>query len=201
MHFQAFLFALQMSGVVLFLGSCSSPPTLGDAGDSPSPAGITTGKQIPIAPSSSEKKPWSVPSGLFVPVGDAGKYDFDGLYSSPNPPIDPNCCWMEPNAKIRFTKAASATRVFVTVYVKPDVPIYRRKPPFIRIMLDGKTLVMRTGLPIGDSRIPIDLPAKYRGGEGPFTFQISTSKFVPAVENLNGDTRVLGLMLKRIETN
>lgn len=108
---------------------------------------------------------------------------------------------MEPNATIHFLKTASATHIFVTVYVMNDVPLYHKQPPFIRIMLDGKTVAMRSGLPIGDTRIQIVLPSKYRGSKGPYALHITTSKFVPAEQGINGDTRSLGLMLKRIETS
>ena len=108
---------------------------------------------------------------------------------------------MEPNASIHFLKKVSAWHIFVTVHVMNDVPLYHKQPPFIWIMLDGKTVAMRSGLPIGDTRIAIVLPAKYRAGKGPYALHITTSKFVPAEQGINGDTRSLGLMLKRIETS
>jgi hypothetical protein len=186
--------------VVLSCISCTPPPILGDSRTpAPSPVASTTTNNDSANVTSLEQF-WFVPQGIFVPPGDERKYSFDGLYSSVRP-IDPNCCWMEPNSRIHFIKAAFASHIFLTVNVMSDVPLYRKKPPFIKVMLDGKLIAIRTCLPLGDSRIPIVLPPKYRRGTGPYTLLISTSKFVPAEQGMNGDTRSLGLILKRIETS
>lgn len=187
-------------GVALSSVSCSPPPILGDSRTPASPPVATTTTNNDNADETTQKRTWFVPQGIFVPPGDEGRYSFDGLYSSVRS-VDPNCCWMEPNARIHFIKAGFAKHIFLTVYVMSDVPLYRRKPPFIKVMLDGKLLVMRTGLPLGNSRIHIVLPMKYLGGTGPYTLLISTSKFVPAEQGMNGDTRSLGLIIKHIETS
>lgn len=108
---------------------------------------------------------------------------------------------MEPTSIIRFIKAPSATHVFLTVYVMADVPIYQKHLPFIKVILDGKVIATRATLPLGNSRIPILLPSKYTGGKGPYALTISTSRFVPAEQAMNGDTRDLGLILKSLETS
>lgn len=136
---------------------------------------------------------------MFVTAEEFGRGELDGLYASARA-YDKTCCWMGPEARLRFRKASAATRLTMTVFVASNVPLYRRKPPFIRVALDGIALLSKDALPAGTSKLSMQLPSRYRGGVGPYVLDVKTSSFVPAREHMNADTRVLGLMLRRLET-
>ena len=167
------------------LASCAKPPTVGERD--------IAGEALPVS------QFWSVPPGVDVTAEEFGRAELDGLFASSRG-YDATCCWMAPQARVRFRKARAATRLTMTVYVAPNVPLYRRKPPFVRVALDGVTLVSKDALPVGPSKLEMTLPTRYRDGVGPYVLEVRTSSFVPAREHINADSRVLGLMLRNIET-
>lgn len=143
---------------------------------------------------------WGLPLGVYVETNERGKSQIGGLFASTQQP-DPGCCWMAPDSRIRFLKARNTTLLDVTVFVNPDVPVYRRKPPFVRIALAGITLVTRDMLKAGSTRLTMRIPDRYRDETGPLELRITSSHFVPALEHMNGDTRELGLVLQEIDSH
>ena len=138
-----------------------------------------------------------IPPGVYVASGDRQKPMIDGLYVA-TVPNDPACCWMAPQARVQFKKKRNATHIDVTVYVLPDIPLFKKKPRSIRISV-GSNFVSSCCLQLGATTLSLRLPDRYRAAEGPFALQIATSSFVPAKEGLNGDTRVLGVLLRKVE--
>ena len=153
--------------------------------------------RMPGAPARAEV--WNVPPGVYVPPGSRGNYEIDGLFASTLRP-DPGCCWMSPRARIRFTNEPHATALRLTVFVSPDVPIYREKPPTIAVSMDGHVVAKKCCLRSGATELRVPLFDRYRKGVGPYVLEIRTSRFVPFKERMNGDTRTLGLILKKLET-
>ncbi len=166
------------------LASCGSAPVIGQDGP--------PRKAVPYVAH-------AIPPGVYVASGDRQKPMIDGLYPA-TVPNDPACCWMAPQARVQFMKKRNATYVDVTVYVLPDVPLFKKKPRSIRISV-GDNLVSSCCLQLGATTLSLRLPDRYRAAAGPFALHIATSSFVPAKEGLNGDTRVLGVLLRKVENH
>ena len=159
--------------------------------------GGCSGKRIsdidqPTASPASTGAPWAVPAGIAVAPGDRGKLEIDGLYPS-IVPNDLRCCWIAPSATVKASEPAASTTMVLTVLV-PEYPFFDDDKQGVRITLGGHT----TGAPAlapGVHRIEVPVPAAARHA-GVVTVGLQTDRsFVPAHENVNTDTRALGVIL------
>lgn len=135
---------------------------------------------------------WSIPSGALVNPRDRGSLAIDGLYPS-TVPNDRRCCWVAPSAILHAREPKGATVMTLTLLV-PDYPFFETHAQSIVAKLAGQE-TGATGLAPGVHRIDIALPPGDRE-PGPMSFELRTSlTFVPAHENVNTDTRALGVIL------
>ncbi len=164
--------------VLIALGACSGK-RISDI-DEPTPAASSSGPA------------WSVPDGVAVTPDERGSLDIDGLYPS-TVPNDRRCCWIAPVASVRAREPAAATTLVLTVLV-PDYPFFEAHAQSLSVRAGG-TSANATGLAPGVHRIDVALkPAERRTGI--LTIGLRTTQtFVPAHENVNSDTRELGVIL------
>ena len=141
----------------------------------------------------------SVPSGVFVTASDRSKEVINGLYPS-REGSDLRCCWLAPEAHVRFVKKNGASRVVLSVYVNPDIPAYQAKPPYATVAVAGREVLRRDRLSAGENRLVVNLPASMQNGAGPYELTVRSSGFVPDHELHNGDTRKLGIILESVES-
>ena len=142
----------------------------------------------------------SVPSGVFVSASDLSKEVVDGLYPSRGGG-DRRCCWLAPEAHVRFVKNKGTSRVVLSVYVEPGIPAYQAKPTYVTVSIAGREVLRRDRLSAGENRLVVSLPASMQNGAGPYELTIRSRGFVPDHEFHNGDTRTLGIILESIESS
>jgi hypothetical protein len=136
-----------------------------------------------------------VPRGVYVAPKNSGKAEVEGLYL--DQPGDTFCCWLAPDARVSFEKPKNAKAVALTIEVI-DIQKFRANPAVIDISAQGKMLVHEARVRPGILKIHVPLPNSMQTSVGPYTLDIHSSGFVPAVEHVTGDTRHLGVILRGI---
>ena len=175
------------SSLAISLVSCTSATSVGTT--------TATATSVPQAPLS---HPWIVPPGVIVAAGDRGKSFVEGLYPS-SLSSDPFCCWLAPNAHVQFANPTAAKTLVAWIYVNPDIPKYKRAPPFVQLDIAGRTVARRTALILGVNAVPFSVPADATNN-APKHLTIRSDGFIPQIELHNGDTRALGVILLAINT-
>lgn len=170
--------------VLLLVGCYGGPSTAESNANAPRalPSGVLPqGKQS------------GAPAGVVTPKPVAGYYS--GIYPEDQ---DGSCCWLAAEADFQVRVPAKSRILWIRVSL-PPLQLYKSRPESLKVTGAGKVLKVFPKLAIGENllRVPIAPDPKER------TMQIHLDPgyaFVPAQQHINGDTRLLSVILESIFT-
>lgn len=170
---------------ILLLAGCYGGPSTavsGTAAPRTLPSGIVA-----------QGKQGGTPAGIVTPKPVAGYYS--GIYPQDQ---DGSCCWLASAADFQVKVPAKATILWIRVSL-PPLQLYKNRPESLKVSTSGKLLKIFPKLAIGENLLRIPIAASLEE----HTLQVHLDPgyaFVPAQQHINGDTRLLSIILESVFT-
>jgi hypothetical protein len=120
---------------------------------------------------------------------------FGGVYQ-----VDPsdaaNCCWLAEQAVFAVRIPANATRMLINIAVS-DIPLAKLGPQSVMVSVDGIRHGTFSKLGAGQHVLDVRLVPTDTDRSSILTLKMAYA-FVPKNEHINGDTRSLSVLLKKV---
>jgi hypothetical protein len=136
--------------------------------------------------------PW--PQGIYVPKAETKRpINMSGIF--PASAGDPFCCWLSSEAHFEVLPPRSARVLRFTVFV-PDIKALHGQSQKVTVALNAHAAATFADLGPGEHMLTVPLPAH---ASRPSAVDLTMGyTFTPKRLNVNGDTRVLSVELRRV---